>query len=173
MKRQTLAAISSILLTAALSACAPSHKALVARGQYLVSVIGCSDCHTPGGFSPKPDMSRFLGGSDVQFEVTGLGVYAPPNLTPDDATGLGKWSVDQIATAITTGVIPDGRVLAPPMPWQAFSHLSRTDALAIATYLKGLQPVSHQVPPPGSPVPEPPGTVIRIAQIGGGAQPSR
>src|SRR5690242_18729337 len=88
----------------------------VQRGKYLVSVIPCTDCHTPGTFLGKPDMKRYLGGSDVGFEVPGLGVFYGPNLTPDDETGLGKWTKEQIATAITTGKRPDGRILAPPMP---------------------------------------------------------
>jgi hypothetical protein len=56
----------------------------VQRGKYLVSVLPCTDCHTPGYFLGKPDMKRYLGGSDVGFEVPGLGVFYPPNLTPDD-----------------------------------------------------------------------------------------
>ncbi|RVK94582.1 cytochrome c, partial [Sinorhizobium meliloti] len=40
----------------------------IARGEYLVTMGGCNDCHTPGYFFGKPDSSRFLGGSDVGFE---------------------------------------------------------------------------------------------------------
>jgi len=120
----------------------------VQRGKYLVSIIPCTDCHTPGYFLGKPDMARYLGGSDVGFEVPGLGVFYAPNLTPDNETGLGKWTKQQIATAITTGKRPDGRILAPPMPIESFKHLTRRDALAIAAYLKSLPPVKHKVPGP-------------------------
>jgi len=119
-----------------------------ARGKYLVAIIGCNDCHTPGGLTPKPDMARFLGGSDISFSVPGLGDFTPPNLTPDK-TGLADWTPDQIATAITTGKRPDGRMLAPTMPWNDFAALSHDDALAIAAYLKSLPPVVHKVPGPG------------------------
>ena len=118
------------------------------RGKYLASVIPCTDCHTPGTFLGKPDMSRYLAGSDVGFEVPGLGVFYAPNLTSDKETGLGNWTVDQIATAITTGKRPDGRILAPPMPVQSFKHLTPADALAIAAYLKTLPPVKNKVPGP-------------------------
>src|SRR5262245_59548962 len=37
----------------------------IARGKYLVGVTGCNDCHTPGYFFGKPDMTRFLSGSEV------------------------------------------------------------------------------------------------------------
>jgi mono/diheme cytochrome c family protein len=157
------AAIAAVLVfAAALSACAPQSQ--VARGQYLVSLAGCSDCHTPGGFSPHPDMSRYLAGSDVEFSLPGLGVFTPPNLTPDAKTGLGSWTLDQIATAFTTGVTPSGRILAPAMPWSDYAHLTRADALAIAAYLKSLPAVSNPIPGPAAPRPEPPGTVQAIVK---------
>src|SRR4029079_6969331 len=121
------------------------------RGKYLVSIIPCTDCHTPGTFLGKPDMKRFLSGSEVGFEIPGLGIFYGPNLTPDDETGLGKWTREQIATAITTGKRPDGRILAPAMPVDSFKHLTREDALAIATYLKTLPAINHKVPGPFGP----------------------
>jgi mono/diheme cytochrome c family protein len=122
----------------------------VQRGQYLVAIMGCSDCHTPGGLGPKPDMARFLGGSDVDFVMPGMGVFSPPNLTPDKATGLGGWTTQQIVTAFTTGKLPDGRVLSPAMPWGDFAHLTPEDATAIALDLQSLPPVVHKVPGPAA-----------------------
>jgi mono/diheme cytochrome c family protein len=84
----------------------------VARGEYLVRIGGCNDCHTPGYFLGKPDPARFLAGSDVGFDLPGMGTFIGPNLTPDNETGLGSWSRDQIITAIQTGVRPDGRILS-------------------------------------------------------------
>ncbi len=123
----------------------------VARGKYLVTIAGCNDCHTPGYFFGKPDMTRYLGGSDVGFEIPGLGVFVGPNLTPDKETGIGNWSTDQIITALQTGERPDGRMLAPIMPWHAFANLTKEDVSAIAAFLKSLPPVSHKVPDPVGP----------------------
>ena len=120
----------------------------VERGKYLVQLGGCFDCHTPGYFFGHPDMTKYLGGSDVGFAIPGLGVFVAPNLTPDKETGLGAWTAQQIVTAITTGARPDGRILAPIMPWQSFSHLTGSDALAIAAFLKSLPPLSNKVPGP-------------------------
>lgn len=86
------------------------------RGKYLVTFDGCNDCHTPGYFFGEPDMARYLAGSEVGFEMPGLGVFYGPNLTPDNETGLGKWSAAEIAAAITKGQRPDGRMLVPIMP---------------------------------------------------------
>src|SRR5262249_60096945 len=80
----------------------------VTRGKYLVQLAGCTDCHTPGYFFGRPDMARYLGGSDMGIEVPGLGVFLGRNLTPDKETGLGNWTKDEITTAIQTGVRPDG-----------------------------------------------------------------
>lgn len=138
----------------------------VQRGKYLVSIIPCTDCHTPGTFLGKPDMKRYLGGSDVGFEVPGLGIFYGPNLTPDDETGLGKWSTEQIATAITTGKRPDGRILAPPMPVESFKHLTHADALAIAAYLKSLPPIKNKVPGPFGPKEKPTSFVYQVLPPG-------
>ena len=127
------------------------HAEMVARGKYLVTLGGCTDCHTPGSFFGKPDMSKYLGGSDVGFAIPGLGIFVGSNLTPDKTTGLGNWTTEQIVTAFTTGKLPNGRVLAPIMPYRAFAHLTKPDALAIAYYLQNLPPVYHQVAGPYGP----------------------
>lgn len=140
-----------LLAATGVTAAQAADNAQVARGKYLVTIGSCTDCHTPGSFFGKPDMKRFLGGSDVGFAIPGLGVFVGPNLTPDKETGLGKWSTQQIVTALTTGKLPDGRMLAPVMPYEAYAHLTHADALAIVAYLKSLPPVSHKVAGPFGP----------------------
>jgi len=150
--RLMLAAVAgTALLAASLSGASAADKRQIARGKYLVIVGGCSDCHTPGSFLGHPDMTKFLGGSDVGFSIPGMGVFVGRNLTPDPETGLGKWTTQQIVTAFTTGRRPDGRILAPIMPYEALGHLTKSDALAIAAYLKSLPPVKHAVPGPFGP----------------------
>ena len=157
--------IRLLLLAVALSVTLGSAHAAdrqVERGKYLVSIIPCTDCHTPGTFLGKPDMTRYLGGSDVGFEVPGLGVFYGSNLTPDKETGLGNWTIQQIATAITTGKTPDGRILAPPMPVESFKHLTKADALAMAAYLKTLPPIKNKVPGPFGPTQKPTSFVYQV-----------
>jgi mono/diheme cytochrome c family protein len=134
----------------------------IERGKYLVTLGLCTDCHTPGYFFGKPDAGRFLGGSEVGFEIPGLGVFHGPNLTPDKDTGLGQWSADEIVRAIQTGARPDGRVLAPIMPWHAFAQLTGEDAQAIAAFLKSLPPVANKVPGPFGPTDPPTSFVFKI-----------
>lgn len=142
-----LAATAAVAAATALMAGAHA-DAQVDRGKYLVTFGGCNDCHTPGYFLGKPDMEKFLGGSDVAFEIPGLGAFAGRNITPDKDTGIGNWTSEQIVTALQKGVRPDGRILAPIMPWHAFANLTKEDAIAIAAFLKSVPPVRHAVAGP-------------------------
>ncbi|CAH2396752.1 cytochrome c [Mesorhizobium escarrei] len=144
-------AFLTALLAALSLVTAIADDAQIKRGEYLVTIGGCNDCHTPGYFFGKPDMSRFLGGSDVGFEIPGQGVFVGRNITPDKETGIGSWTPEQIVAAIQTGERPDGRILAPIMPWHAFAHLTADDATAIAAFLQSVKPVGNQVPGPFKP----------------------
>ena len=144
------------------AAAASAADTQIERGKYLVTIAGCNDCHTPGYFLGKPDFSRTLAGSDVGFTIPGVGAFVGRNLTPDKETGLGNWTDDQIISAITAGIRPDGRKLAPIMPWQELSHLtSEDDAHAIVAYLRSLPPVKNAVPGPFGPK-EIPSTLVFV-----------
>jgi mono/diheme cytochrome c family protein len=148
--RRATVLLASLACLAAVS-CAkqePAPKAEVdpvKRGEYLVTVLGCNDCHTPGAFYGRPDMTRMLSGSELGWQGTWGTTYAR-NLTPDQETGLGPWTEDMIVTAIRTGKRPDGTMINPPMPWPDLARLTDDDAYAIAKYLKSIPPVPHQVP---------------------------
>ena len=156
-----LLTLALVQLTAPLLA-APAEDPQVARGRYLVNTSLCQDCHTPGFFFGKPDQARYLGGSDVGFEMPGLGVFYGRNLTPDPETGLGTWTVAQIVSALQTGVRPDGRKLAPIMPFEAFAKLTKQDATSIALFLKSLPPVKNKVAGPFGPNQQPTAHVFKI-----------
>lgn len=142
-------------LRSALLACAFSVAAVgvaqadekLDRGKYLATIMDCAGCHTRGALVGKPDPAFALAGSDIGFEIPGLGYFYPPNITPDAETGLGKWSEAQIAAAVRTGVRPDGRQLVPIMPWMSYAALSDADAAALAAYLKSLKPIKAPAPP--------------------------
>jgi mono/diheme cytochrome c family protein len=164
-KAMTAAFLATLITAAVAAVCGEAARAADAQiehGKYLVTIAGCSDCHTPGYFLGKPDMSRYLGGSEVGFEIPNLGVFYGPNLTPDPETGIGRWSRAEIVHALQTGHRPDGRVLAPVMPWAAFAHLTKQDAQAVAAYLKSLPPVKNKVPGPFGPGETPTSFVMRV-----------
>ena len=132
----------------------------VRQGRYLVSLLGCASCHTDGALIGKPDPARMLAGSAIGIAYTNPmtnefpGAVYPPNLTPDEETGLGRWSVAEIVTMLRTGRNRHGSQTMAIMPWTSYAQLNEADATAIASYLKSLDPVSHQVPRrvlPGNP----------------------
>jgi mono/diheme cytochrome c family protein len=161
-KHALLAAVAALTAAASMTPAGAADPAAIARGKYLVAIAGCNDCHTPGYFLGKPDMARFLGGSEVGFEMPGLGVFHGPNLTPDKATGLGDWTDAEIVAAIQKGQRPDGRMLAPIMPSHAFANLTTQDVDAMVAYLRSLPPVANKVPGPFGPTEKPTSYVMKI-----------
>jgi mono/diheme cytochrome c family protein len=134
----------------------------IKRGEYLATIMDCTGCHTPGTFLGKPDTERYLGGSEVGFQIPGLGIFWPPNLTSDPDTGLGQWSEADIVKAVRTGIRPDGRQLAPVMPYHNYGKLTDPDALALAGYLKSLKPVRNRVPGPTGATEKPPAPYLTV-----------
>jgi mono/diheme cytochrome c family protein len=159
-----LTASLSIIISGALMQTAFTAPSNIDRGRYLVSVMDCQTCHTDGALIGKPDLQRPLAGSSIGHQVDGLGVFWPPNLTPDIQTGLGKWSVKDIVIAITQGSRPDGRELAPAMPWRSYSNLSQADAYAIAAYLKSLPPITSTMRQPVAPDAPVTTAIVRVQQ---------
>jgi mono/diheme cytochrome c family protein len=127
---------------------ASTGNSATSRGQYLATIMDCTGCHTPGTLLGKPDHARPLAGSEVGFQIPGLGIFYPPNLTPDRESGLGEWTTDQIVKAVRTGERPDGRILVPVMPYHSYAALTDEDAKDLASYLKTLRPVRNKVPGP-------------------------
>ncbi|MFQ5982464.1 MAG: c-type cytochrome [Woeseiaceae bacterium] len=137
---------------------APQNRESVARGEYLVELLGCGVCHTDGALIGEPRSDRSLAGSRVGIAYTNPlefrypGVAYPPNITPDEDTGIGSWSNRQIANAIRSGIGRHGTQPITVMPWQAFAKLTDADVNAIVGYLRHIDPVKHRVPentPPG------------------------
>lgn len=124
----------------------------IARGQYLVGILGCGSCHTNGALVGTPNPEHLMAGSDTGIAWTNPlvqrnpGIVYPANLTPDIETGIGSWSVADIVAMIRTGVDKHSGQTLPVMPWPSYAQIKVEDATAIAAYLKSLPPVSHRVP---------------------------
>lgn len=136
----------SLALAAAVAA--PSGAQDLKRGEYLARIMDCGGCHTPGAMAGKPDLEHPLTGGTVGFELPGLGIFYPPNLTPHPEAGLGAWSEADMVRVLRTGMRPDGRELAPIMPWRSYQALTDEDAVALVSYLKSLPSSPRKVPGP-------------------------
>ncbi|MFT3666549.1 c-type cytochrome [Piscinibacter sp.] len=117
---------------AAGSAPAAGTPGQVARGEYLVRIGNCATCHSVRGGVP------WAGGRGI---ATPFGTVYAGNLTPDDHTGLGRWSADHFWRAMHHGRSFDGRLLYPAFPYPDFSRITREDSDAIYFFLRTLPAV--------------------------------
>jgi hypothetical protein len=148
----------------------------IARGEYLVNVAGCDDCHSPkrmGAHGPEiiPEL-RFSGypstrpiqrpdsnvvrqgwallNADLTSAAGPWGVSFTANLTSDQ-TGIGAWKEEQFITALRKGKykgLESNRDLLPPMPWFAYRNMTDEDLKSVFAFLKSTKPVKNIVPAP-------------------------
>jgi mono/diheme cytochrome c family protein len=113
------------------------------RGGYLVEAIAhCGACHTPRNMLGAPDESRHLRGG-VYVDQVASGAYrrwSAPDLTPG-VHGLKEWSAKDIQSYLLTGKSPRAVVHGPMTEvYESTAHLTKSDAAAIATYLRDVAP---------------------------------
>ncbi len=152
-------------------------ETLIKRGEYLVTLMGCHDCHSPKIMTPQGpaiDSAHMLSGHPASLPVPKVdvsqlqswvlfnhnttafvgpwGISFAPNLTSDE-TGIGNWTEAQFFKAIREGKykgMDNTRPLLPPMPWNMYGKATDDDLKAIFTYLKSTAPVENRVPGPVS-----------------------
>ena len=106
---------------------------LVNKGQYMFSLAGGCACHS------DPKGTQHAGGR--AFPIPFGTVYST-NLTADKETGLGGWTDQQIAEAMTKGIRRDGIRILPVMPYGLYSGMARDDLKSLIAFLRTLKPVT-------------------------------
>lgn len=117
----------------------------VARGQVLLKVMGCIDCHTPMDGKGQHVASKMYAGG-MKFEGP-PGVVFASNITPDPATGIGAYSDEDLMRVFKEGKRKDGRELWV-MPWRAYQGATDEDLRAVIAALRVQKPVINAVPAP-------------------------
>ena len=119
------------------------------RGRYLAeAVVHCQECHTPrnllGGLKHRQAYSGNPEGPDGQ---------KVPNITGDAETGIGKWSIEDVATLLETGQLPDFDYVGSGMGEvvKGTAALSAADRRAIALYIKSLPAIRTEKPVQNTP----------------------
>lgn len=141
------AGIASVL-TVALWASSGSTETTVERGQYLVDgLVGCGNCHTPRNPDNTFAEGMYLAGGFEFNELPAFQTYTA-NITPDNETGIGTWTLEEIVLAIREGHTPEDETIGPPMPVFFYNFMSDDDAMSIAMYLKSIPAVRNEVPAP-------------------------
>lgn len=155
-----------------------TNDSLLKRGEYLVTIMGCEDCHSPklfGAQGPYPDPEKRLSGHPaampvadydtattknwVLFNPFNTAIVGPwgtsfsANLTSHE-TGIGSWTEQQFFKAMRAGKykgLDNTRPILPPMPWPSYKSTSDEDLKAIFAFLKSTKPIDNMVPAPRPP----------------------
>ena len=154
----------------------PTQEQLIQNGEYLVTIMGCQDCHSPkqmgpqgpviiadlmlSGYPADRPMKKvhtkiiksgwILMNEDITSAAGMWGISFAANLTSDQ-TGIGNWTEENFKRALKEGKykgLEASRMLLPPMPWQNFANIKDEDVKAIFAYLKSTKPVNNLVPAP-------------------------
>ncbi|SDF70823.1 Cytochrome c, mono-and diheme variants [Onishia taeanensis] len=114
----------------------PVDDAQVKKGAYLAKAGDCTACHT------APEGEPFAGGLPMS---TPIGTIYSTNITPDNETGIGRYTVEDFANALRNGEAKDGHQLYPAMPYPSFSTLTDEDVEALYAYFQhGVEPVAKE-----------------------------
>jgi mono/diheme cytochrome c family protein len=131
-----------------------------AVGKYIVTIAGCNDCHTPGGFEGKlPEESEWLTGTPLGFNGPWGTTYAA-NLR----LKLQSYPTEQMWVEAMKK-----RTDKPPMPWGSLHNMTDANLGAVYAYIRGLGPKGVPTPDAVPPGVEPKGPYIVFAPptIGG------
>ncbi|MBE9609275.1 c-type cytochrome [Chitinilyticum piscinae] len=151
----TLTLLAGLALAGSATASAATDPARLARGKYLMEgPVACGNCHMARDAQGAPLPDKGLSGG-MLFDEAPFKAYAS-NITPDAATGIGKWTDAQLKKAIREGIRPDGSLIGPPMPIGFYRKLSDADLEAIVAYLRAQPPVVNVVPKSEYRMPLPP-----------------
>lgn len=144
MRRISALLLGSAGLIAAVTGVSAQDAEQIKRGEYLATAGDCVACHSAPGGRP------FAGNYVLN---TPIGKIRTPNLTPDDETGLGKWTADDFYRALHEGIDNEGGYLYPAFPFAWYTKVTRDDSDAIFAYLRSLEPVKEPRKPSEIPFP--------------------
>jgi mono/diheme cytochrome c family protein len=141
-----------------------SDEELVARGEYLAHMARCVSCHTPRleeFLVEEPSIeqvvtlslysndaldieNRYMAGGR-EFSQGAAGTLIAGNLTPDEETGIGLWTDEELEMNLRLGLRPDGTVMAPLMPYRSYAKWSAQDMQALIAYLRSIPAIENFV----------------------------
>src|SRR6202163_542757 len=117
----------------------PAYTPHLANGLTTLNAGGCSSCHAVPG---QPDRLRLGGGLAIPSP---FGTFYAPNISPDRADGIGRWTEVEFVNAVTQGIAPAGYHYFPAFPYTSYQHAKVSDVRDLFAYLKTLPPVSGKV----------------------------
>lgn len=106
-------------------------------GALVFAASGCASCHT----SPAPDAQNGDGPPVLaggRAFVSEFGTFYAPNISPDPASGIGAWTFDDFARAVTLGVSPARQHYYPAFPYTAYAKMEAGDTADLFAYIRTL-----------------------------------
>jgi len=127
----------------------PDKSNSVAYGKYLTQMAGCAHCHSNEALKDKLEHFEFAGGTEINLP---MGTLRTANITPDEKTGIGKFTKEQFIARFKSFATPESRkVKVQPesfntiMPWTNYAGMTEEDLGAIYDYLRTVPAVSNKV----------------------------
>jgi mono/diheme cytochrome c family protein len=102
------------------------------NGEEMFNAAGCAGCHTTAG-----QKERLRLGGGMAFH-TQFGTFHAPNISPDNANGIGAWSELQFVNAVQRGVGIHGEHLYPALPYTSYQRMHVKDVRDLFAYIKTL-----------------------------------
>lgn len=125
----------------------PDTTNLIEWGKYLsLYQLECYACHSKSFEKMnmlEPEKSDgFFGGGNPIGTADGSKIHSR-NITPDEETGIGKWTEAQFIQAVRYGIVPNGPALRPPMV--PFVQLTDNELKAMYAYMRTVPKISNKV----------------------------
>jgi mono/diheme cytochrome c family protein len=122
--------IPDVVRTAALPAYTPD----IANGRTIFNAGGCSSCHA---VPAQADRTLLGGGLAI---TTSFGTLYAPNISPDPAHGIGRWSEGNFVSAMWKGTSPRRTHYYPVFPYASYQYIKLDDVRDLFAYLRTLPP---------------------------------
>lgn len=128
----------------------PSKTDAVNYGKYIATAASCIECHTQFDKGKLVEGTEYGGGREFPFPNGAI--VRSSNITPDNETGIGRWSKEQFvaifksrsdSTTLHTKLKPtDFNTI---MPWTMYGKMTTEDLEALYDYLKTVKPIKNEV----------------------------
>src|SRR6201985_2051613 len=117
----------------------PAYTPNLANGLVAFNAGGCASCHAVPN---QPDRLKLGGGLAIPSP---FGTFYAPNISPDPAFGIGRWSETDFVNAVMRGVSPEGTHYFPAFPYTSYAHAKLEDVRDLFAFLKTLPQVGGKV----------------------------
>ena len=127
----------------------PAKTDIVAYGGYLTNAAACAECHSE---RKKGELIGELFAGGFEFMGPDGSVVRSANISPDDETGIGKWTEKTFVArfkAYTDSSYHPPKVapgeMQTVMPWTMYGGMDTTDLKAIYAYLRTVKPQKRTI----------------------------